>query len=116
MVTIKQSTQLWFGWLTVTAALISFIMLSYVVPEFEKLFEGFGADLPAFTRFVIGVHDSLYFLAAPGVVGNLLIHNFKNKLGWWLVGFSGVMGILLIPLTIIAMYLPIFEMGKVVSG
>ena len=116
MESLKQSTQLWIGWLTVTAALISFILLSYVVPEFEELFESFGADLPAFTRLVIGVHDYFYFLAAPGVVGNLLIYNFNNKAGWWLVGFSGVMGILLIPLTIIAMYLPIFEMSKVVTG
>jgi hypothetical protein len=40
----------------------------------------------------------------------------KNQAGWWLVGFTGAMGILLIPLTVIAMYLPIFEMGKVVNG
>jgi len=116
MESLKQSTQLWISSLMVTAALISFIMLSYVVPEFEELFEGFGAELPGFTQFIIGIHDSFYFLAAPGVIGNILIYNFKHKLGWWLVGFSGVMGVALIPLTIIAMYLPIFQMGDVVTG
>jgi type IV pilus assembly protein PilC len=29
------------------------ILLIYVIPEFESLFQGFGADLPAFTRTVI---------------------------------------------------------------
>lgn len=116
MTNVKQSTQLWLGWLTVIAAFISFIMLSYVVPQFEELFEGFGAELPAFTQFIVSAHNQFYLLALPGFIGNLLIHSTKNRLGWWLVGFSGVMGILLIPLTIIAMYLPVFEMGRVVAG
>lgn len=34
--------------MTVTA-----ILLIFVVPQFEELFKGFGADLPAFTRLVI---------------------------------------------------------------
>ena len=29
------------------------ILLIFVIPEFESLFKGFGADLPAFTRMVI---------------------------------------------------------------
>jgi type IV pilus assembly protein PilC len=37
------------------AIIVSAILLIFVIPEFEKLFQGFGADLPAFTRMVIGV-------------------------------------------------------------
>jgi len=113
---MKQTTQLWFGWVTVVGSLISFILLSYVVPEFEELFEGFGADLPAFTKFVIHFHDQFYILAIPGFFGNIFLHIRKHIIGWWLVGFSGAMAVLLIPLTIVAMYLPIFQMSKVVSG
>lgn len=111
-----QNTQLWLSSTTTSAALISFILLSYVIPEFGELFEGFGAELPVFTKLVLTVHEYFYLLALPGVIGNLLIYNSKNVAGWWLVGFSGAMGILLIPLTIIAMYLPIFEMSRVVNG
>ncbi|MFH4571627.1 type II secretion system F family protein [Vibrio diabolicus] len=32
---------------------VSFIMLTKVIPEFEKMFVGFGADLPWFTRQVL---------------------------------------------------------------
>ena len=116
MANIKQSTQLYISWLVTIGAFISFILISYVVPEFEALFEGFGAELPAFTRLIINVHEHFYLLALPGVTGNILIHNFKNWLGWWLVGFSGAMGLLLLPLIVIAMYLPVFEMGKAVGG
>ena len=37
----------------VVAFIVTAILLIYVIPQFESLFTGFGADLPAFTRFVI---------------------------------------------------------------
>lgn len=41
------------------AFIVSTILLIFVVPQFESLFKGFGADLPAFTRGVISL--SKYF-------------------------------------------------------
>ncbi|WP_435100610.1 type II secretion system F family protein [Arhodomonas sp. AD133] len=35
------------------AVIVTAILLMFVVPQFESLFQGFGADLPAFTRFVL---------------------------------------------------------------
>lgn len=35
------------------ALLVSSILLLYVVPQFEDLFKGFGADLPAFTQMIV---------------------------------------------------------------
>ncbi len=37
------------------AFIVTVILLVKVVPTFQDLFEGFGADLPAFTLFVIGL-------------------------------------------------------------
>ena len=39
----------------VVAFLITAILMIFVIPEFEKLFSGFGADLPAVTKFVINL-------------------------------------------------------------
>jgi type IV pilus assembly protein PilC len=39
----------------VVAVVVTVILMIYVIPEFESLFQGFGADLPAFTRFVIDI-------------------------------------------------------------
>jgi type IV pilus assembly protein PilC len=39
----------------VVAFIVTAILLIYVIPEFEALFQGFGADLPAFTRLVIDI-------------------------------------------------------------
>lgn len=41
----------------VVAVIVTTILLIYVIPEFESLFQGFGADLPAFTRFVIDISN-----------------------------------------------------------
>ena len=39
----------------VVAVIVSVILLIFVIPQFEALFKDFGADLPAFTQFVIGM-------------------------------------------------------------
>ncbi len=41
----------------VVSFIVTAILLIFVIPEFEKLFQGFGADLPAFTRMVIDISN-----------------------------------------------------------
>ncbi|WP_370185373.1 type II secretion system F family protein [Alloalcanivorax sp.] len=41
------------------AVVVTGILLVKVVPTFQELFEGFGAELPAFTQFVIGLSEGL---------------------------------------------------------
>ena len=42
---------------TAVALLVTVILLVFVIPEFESLFAGFGAELPALTLMVIGASD-----------------------------------------------------------
>src|SRR3984957_4440831 len=37
------------------AIIVSTILLIFVIPQFESLFKGFGADLPAFTQMVVNL-------------------------------------------------------------
>jgi len=39
------------------ALIVTIILLVFVVPQFEELFESFGADLPAMTQFVINLSE-----------------------------------------------------------
>ncbi|TVS18119.1 MAG: type II secretion system F family protein [Gammaproteobacteria bacterium] len=41
----------------VIAFIVSGILLIKVVPQFEEIFQGFGAELPAFTQWVIGLSE-----------------------------------------------------------
>ncbi len=48
------------------AVVVSLILLIFVIPQFESLFKGFGADLPAFTQMVVN------------------LSRFVQHQGWWL--------------------------------
>lgn len=37
------------------AIIVSAILLIFVVPQFEEVFSGFGAELPAFTQLIVGM-------------------------------------------------------------
>ncbi|MBB1088593.1 type II secretion system F family protein [Lysobacter sp. SG-8] len=54
------------------ALVVSSILLIFVVPQFEEVFQGFGADLPAFTKLIIKFSDfmvSWWWLILLSVVG-----------------------------------------------
>jgi type IV pilus assembly protein PilC len=56
----------------VVAFVVTVILLVFVVPQFEELFESFGADLPALTQFVIGLSEfmqSWWWVIALGISG-----------------------------------------------
>jgi type IV pilus assembly protein PilC len=55
----------------VVAFIVSAILLLFVVPQFQELFQGFGADLPAFTVFVINLSEVFqdYWWAIFGAIG-----------------------------------------------
>ena len=55
----------------VVAFIVTAILLIFVVPQFEELFRGFGADLPAFTKMVVGLSRGFqeYWWAIFGGIG-----------------------------------------------
>jgi type IV pilus assembly protein PilC len=57
----------------VVAFIVSGILLIKVVPQFQEVFKGFGADLPAFTQFVINISQ------------------FTQD--WWMVIVAGIGGV-----------------------
>lgn len=61
------------------AFIVTVILLVFVVPQFEQVFAGFGAELPAFTQFVIGISEFMqaYWWVVFGVIGTGII-TFKK--------------------------------------
>src|SRR6056297_2663109 len=58
--------------IVVDAIIVTAILLIKVVPQFESLFQGFGADLPVFTQMVIRMSEWLqqwWFIVLLGLVG-----------------------------------------------
>jgi type IV pilus assembly protein PilC len=56
----------------IVAIAVTVLLLLFVVPQFEDIFKGFGAELPAFTQIVVGLSRGLqaswYFFAIAIVV------------------------------------------------
>ena len=57
------------------ALLVSAILLIYVVPQFETVFAGFGAELPAFTQMIVNASRFLtkwWWLVLAIIAGSML--------------------------------------------
>ncbi len=66
----------------VIAALVCAGLLIYVVPQFETIFAGFGADLPAVTRFIIDLSEfmqSYWYLIFGGIGGAFYAFSYFKK-------------------------------------
>nr|WP_314562501.1 type II secretion system F family protein [uncultured Pseudomonas sp.] len=68
----------------VVAVIVSAILLIKVVPQFQSVFEGFGAQLPAFTLFVIAISEALqewWLLVLGGIflLAFVLRHFYKKS-------------------------------------
>jgi len=56
------------------AFIVTLILLVFVVPQFEELFESFGADLPALTVFVIDLSEFMqkWWYVIAGSIGGVI--------------------------------------------
>lgn len=63
------------------AVIVTAILLIKVVPTFEDLFKGFGAELPAFTQMVIGMSEWMqaYWYMFFGSIGLLVFAFIEGK-------------------------------------
>jgi type IV pilus assembly protein PilC len=67
----------------VVAVIVTIVLLVFVIPQFESLYKGFGANLPAFTQFVIHIsqvvqHDGLFMAMVAGGIGWAFFY-FKKR-------------------------------------
>lgn len=78
----KIKKALFYPVMTITVAIIvSAILLIFVVPQFEATFRDFGADLPAFTKMIIGASNlmvaywwALLAILVGGILGFIFLY------------------------------------------
>lgn len=67
----------------IVAVIVTAILLIFVVPQFEDLFKGFGADLPAFTQMVVNMsrfmRDYWYIVLGVLIVVGVVFVNLKKR-------------------------------------
>ncbi|MEO3678237.1 type II secretion system F family protein [Rheinheimera sp. FR7-31] len=77
----------------VVAAIVTSILLIFVVPQFASIFAGFGAELPAFTLFVLGISEGMqkyWWVVLAGLIATFYIvrktYNSNLKFRTWADG------------------------------
>ena len=66
----------------VVAFIITAVLLVFVIPQFESLFEGFGADLPALTKMVIDLSRAFtewWWAIIGSIVGTIVFISYTYK-------------------------------------
>lgn len=73
------------------AIIVSAILLIYVIPQFEGIFQSFGADLPAFTKMVVNASrylraNGIYILLGliAGVTALIMAKKRSTKFAHWI--------------------------------
>jgi len=66
----------------VVAGVVSGILLIKVVPQFEEIFAGFGAELPEFTQMVVDMSRFMtawWYLIVAAIAGAIFTYKFAHK-------------------------------------
>src|SRR5271156_2220092 len=67
------------------AVVVSLVLLIFVIPQFEELFKGFGADLPAFTQMVVNMSKFMQHqgwivgLVAGGAISGFMYFHKRSR-------------------------------------
>lgn len=69
----------------VVAFIVTTVLLIFVVPQFEEIFAGFGAELPAFTQMVLRLSNfvqsyGVFIAIAMGIGGFVFKYSYKKSL------------------------------------
>ena len=67
------------------AIMVTAILLVFVIPQFESIFQSFGADLPAFTRLIVNISESMqtygliYLVAIVGGIMGIIALKKRSR-------------------------------------
>ena len=66
----------------VIAGIVTSVLLIFVVPVLQDIFAGFGAELPAFTLFVIAISEFMQAYWYLGLAGIFVLYWHKQVTGF----------------------------------
>lgn len=93
--------------------------VNLVIPQFNDVFQNFGAELPLLTRMFLSGRYALFALPLIVMTAWALTPRRTppgNERGIVAVLVGIGLGVILLPLCVIAMYLPIFHLAGAVDG
>ncbi len=87
---------------------IGFYVYAYfLIPAMQELFRDMGLPIPTRTQFVLDTYLYWFVFLAAGLGGFSLIFWFQNRRGWYLLLTAVLSVLILLPITVWAMYGPV---------
>lgn len=116
---MRNATERWMLSAGLLAAIAIAAGVNFIVPHFEDVFRNFGAELPLLTRLFVEARYA--FFGLPLIVLAAWAWTPRrtppgNERGIVALVIGVGLGVVLLPLCLIAMYLPIFQLGAMVDG
>jgi len=84
----------------------------FVLGKFQETFEAFGVELPWLSRIVLSYHGLLWLVPAGIAALAALAPAWRGKRA---AALGVASALVLMPVCVIAMYLPVFNLGAVVG-
>ncbi len=120
----RQPVKLWMLVLSIALTIISaaiYLWLFFIWVRFQDLFDGFGAELPALTRFFLSSYQYFGVLILIGLPPCLLllwnrnrVVAESNRLFKFVVASFGL-SLFVLSVSVTAAYLPVFQLGTAVQ-
>ncbi len=115
---MRNLTEFWMLGTGLLASVAMAVGVNAIVPRFDEVFRNFGAELPWLSRMFVEYRHALFampllVLAAWALTPRRTPPGSERGIVALVVGIG--LGILLLPLCLIAMYLPIFMLPGVVD-
>ena len=85
----------------------------FVLGKFQETFQAFGVQLPWLSRVVLSYHGLLWLV--PAGIAALAVLAPAAWRGRRAAALGVASGLILMPVCVIAMYLPVFKLGAVVG-
>jgi type II secretory pathway component PulF len=116
---MRNTTERWLLAAGLLVAIATAAGVNLAVPKFEDVFQNFGAEVPLLTRLFVDARYALFGLplivvAAWAWTPRRTPPGNERGVVALLVGIG--LGVVLLPLFLIAMYLPIFRLAGTVEG
>jgi type II secretory pathway component PulF len=97
-------------------SLVAAIVVNLVVPEFDEVYRNFGAELPWLTRMLLAGRWLLFALPGAALLAWWLtpvVPGRPNRRGLVALLVGVCLPLALVPLVVIGLYMPIFDMAGV---
>ena len=88
--------------------LFAFIISVYL-SEFSTLLPQVSPTLPLHTKAMLALADWIPLLGIPAILGAYALSLGHRRIGWWSIGASAGVSLLLVPVVVSAMYAPVLQ-------